>query len=169
VEFGLEVLAAMRTNGRDAISLITAASDPHNARSAGYADELRTRREQLSLQDAAIFVADEFPVEQADLASLYAVGDALLFPSRQEGFGLPVVEAALQRLAIFAADVPPLNALLAHGVHVFDSDGSPDEVATLIERTLDRTPTYRSRREVLSRYAWSAIWEKHLAPLLEGR
>jgi mannosylglucosylglycerate synthase len=169
VEFGLEVVAELRSSGRDAASLITAASDPHNPKSASYASELRLLRDDRGLQEHALFVADEFRVEQEDLVSLFALADALLFPSRQEGFGLPVLEAALHRLPIFAADVEPVNSLVTHGVHVFDPDGSPAEAARLIERTLDRTASFQSRREVLQRYAWSAVWEKHLAPLLEAR
>jgi glycosyltransferase involved in cell wall biosynthesis len=38
----------------------------------------------------------------AELASAYAAARLLLFPSRAEGFGLPVLEAAAQRLAVVA-------------------------------------------------------------------
>lgn len=166
VELGLAVVAELRRRGRDAVTLITAAADPHNPQSSAYAEEIHRRRDALGLRETALFVGDEFAVADADIASLYALADALFFPSRQEGFGLPVVEAAVQRLPVFCADVNPINSLLEHGVHVFAPDASPAEIAILIERTLDRSSAHRARREALRGYSWSAVWRDHLAPLL---
>ena len=166
VELSLRVLADLRERGRDAVTLITAAADPHQARSQDYHAFLLQTRERLGLQETAIFVGDYFTVADADVASLYQVADALFFPSRQEGFGLPIVEAAIHRLPIFCTDVQPMNSLLSHGLQVFDPEAEPGETARLVERTLDRSPTHRARREALRRYAWPVVWQEHLAPLL---
>jgi glycosyltransferase involved in cell wall biosynthesis len=167
VEFGIEIVHALRQRGRDAVTLITAAADPHNAQSAAYATALRQHRDALGLDDAVFFVSDAFAVSDADLAALYRVADGLLFPSRQEGFGLPVIEASLHRLPVFCADVEPMNTLVAPPVHTFDPEMAPEEVATLIERTLDRSTPHRARRHVLRNYTWDVIWRDHLAPLIE--
>ena len=168
VEFGLETVAELRRRGRDAVTLITGAADPHNDRSAEYAAALLQRRTELGLEDSALFVGDHFPVAPLDLTGLYQLADALFFPSRQEGFGLPVLEAALHRLPIFCADIEPMSCLLDHALHVFDPEGSPSEVATLIQRTLDRSAPHRARRETITRYAWTAVWRQYLEPLLAG-
>jgi glycosyltransferase involved in cell wall biosynthesis len=166
VEIGLEVIAELRRRGRDAVALITGAADPHNEKSAEYAAALLERRAQLGLENSALFVGEHFPVAPLDLTGLYQLADALFFPSRQEGFGLPVLEAALHRLPVFCADIEPMSCLLDHSLHVFDPEGSPSEVATLIQRTLDRSSPYRARREAIARYAWSAVWQQFLEPLL---
>jgi glycosyltransferase involved in cell wall biosynthesis len=168
VEFGMAVLAELRGHARNAVLLITAAADPHNAISTEYGKALRARRIDLGLEDSAVFVSDDFTPDKDDLSSLYSLADALLFPSTQEGFGLPVLEAALHRLPIFCADVEPMNLLLQHSIHAFDPYGSPCDVAKLIERILDQSAPHRARREVLRRYTWERVWEEHLAPLLEG-
>jgi glycosyltransferase involved in cell wall biosynthesis len=168
VDFGLEVIAELRRRGRDAVTLITGAADPYNEKSAEYATTLLQRRTQLGLEESALFVGEYFPVAPLDLTGLYQLADALFFPSRQEGFGLPVLEAALHRLPIFCADIEPMNCLLDHSLHVFDPEGSPAEVATLIQRTLDRNATCRARREAIARYAWTAVWRQYLEPLLTG-
>jgi glycosyltransferase involved in cell wall biosynthesis len=172
VDFGLAVLAELRRRGRDAVLLITGASDPHNAESCNYAAKVRGLRAEFGLEESALIVADELSppgASDGDIAALYALADALFFPSTQEGFGLPVLEAALCRLPIFCSDVEPLNALLNHSVHVFDPFGQAADVAHLVERTLEHAPSYRARREALREYAWEVIWERHLAPLLGGR
>lgn len=168
VEFGLDVVAELRRRGRDAVTLITGAADPHNARSAEYAQALLAHRDKLELGDAAFFLGDHFPIAPLDLAGLYTLADALFFPSRQEGFGLPVLEAALHRLPIFCADIEPMNVLLAHSLHVFDPAGSAAEVATLVERTLDRSAPQRARREAIRKYSWKSVWRDYLKPLLDG-
>jgi glycosyltransferase involved in cell wall biosynthesis len=64
-------------------------------RSQTYLDELKRLRDELALHDAVIFAADELDhnLDYATVAELYRVVDALLFPSAQEGFGLPILEA----------------------------------------------------------------------------
>ncbi|MEQ1860675.1 MAG: glycosyltransferase family 4 protein [Chthoniobacteraceae bacterium] len=169
VELGLEVVAELRRRGRDAVTLITAAADPHNAKSNAYAKQMRVRRDKLGLKTAALFVGDSLAVRGDMIASLYAISDALFYPSRHEGFGLPVIEAALHRLPIFCTDIEPIKSLLDRGVHAFAPDASPADVATLIERTLDRSAPHRARWEALRRYSWESIWREHIAPLLSGR
>lgn len=168
IELGLDVIAQLRQRGRDAVTLITAADDPHNASGADYGRELRERRSQLGLEKSVLFVRDNRFLDRERLAALYALSDALFFPSRSEGFGIPILEAALHRLPVFCTDIEPMNGLLDHGVHTFAPDATPAEIATLIERTLDRSPAHRARREALRRYSWEAVRRDHLAPLLLG-
>ena len=169
VEFGLEVLAELRRNGTDAVLLITAAGDPHNTASVDYGNWLRTRRNELSLDDSALFVSDEFQPAVADITSLFSIAVALFFPSTQEGFGLPVLEASLHRLPIFCADTEPTRTLLDHSIHLFDAHGSPSAAAALIQTTVQQSAPYRARRQAMRQYSWEVIWDKHLAPLLRVR
>ena len=168
VEFGLAVTAELRARGRRVAYLVTGAADPHNAASAQYAAELATRRSELGLEQDAIFIGESFTVTNTDLGALYALADALFFPSRQEGFGLPILEAALHRLPTFCTDTAPMNSLLESTLHTFAPDASPAAVATLIERTLDHAPSHRARKEVLRRYSWAVIDRDFLQPLLAG-
>ena len=169
VERGLEVAAELRARGRRVAYLVTAAPDAHNPAAAIYAAELARRRRELDLESVALFLHDIFPVTTADLVSLYALSDALFFPSRQEGFGLPVLEATLHRLPVFCADLPPMNNLVEHALQTFAPEATPAEIATGIERTLDLCIPHRSRHEVLARYGWTTISRDFLQPLLAGK
>jgi len=44
-----------------------------------------------------------------ELADLYGLADALVLPSENEGFGLPMLEAGLRRLPIVCTDIPALR------------------------------------------------------------
>ena len=94
------------------------------------------------------------------------LADALFFPSRQEGFGIPVLEAALQRLPIFCSDIEPLNSLLGGGVTTFPLDMPPEEIAALIASALADDRAFAARKETLRSYSWDAIYRNLLSPLL---
>ena len=49
------------------------------------------------------------PLEEADLWALYAGASVFALPSLHEGFGLPVLEAMSQRVAVVCSDIPALR------------------------------------------------------------
>jgi glycosyltransferase involved in cell wall biosynthesis len=170
VEFGLETIAALRAAGRDAALLVTGPPDIHRPASATYAEAMRTLRQRLGLEEHVFFLADLFLLEDSEVASLYRLADAALFPSRQEGFGLPVLEAALHRLPLFCPDVEPMRSLPGAGAGVYPETATPAEVAERIMRQLDASPPIQARREVLRAHAWPALYRNLIAPLLaEGQ
>ena len=168
VELGLRVTAALKAAGRSCAYIVTGAPDAQNPASRGYAEELQILRLQLGLEDDALFLHEDMPIEGADLASLYMLADALFFPSRQEGFGLPVLEAALHRLPVFCAAIAPLNALLGHGVTLFPLDAEPAQIALMIAARLGTNDAWQARNEVRRMYSWPAVYRNYLAPLLTG-
>jgi glycosyltransferase involved in cell wall biosynthesis len=166
VELGIAVTASLRAAGKDAVLIVTGAPDPHNAASAAYADSLLALRRDSALEDVVLFAGEHFPTGPDTVAILYRLADALFFPSKQEGFGIPILESAIHRLPIFASDIPPLNALLETPNSSFSLTDSPEQVARLIIETLSDSPQYRFRKEALQRYSWQTIWQSHLSPLL---
>ncbi|MFN8462445.1 MAG: glycosyltransferase [Anaerolineales bacterium] len=66
------------------------------------------------------------------IADFYRVADALFFPSREEGFGIPLIEAAFSHLPAFCADIPPLKKLGGEDAVFFSPDEKPETVAKLI-------------------------------------
>jgi hypothetical protein len=61
-----------------------------------------------------------------------------------------------------------MNSLVEHALHPFAPEATPGEIATRIERALDRSIPYRTRREVLERYGWATISRDFLRPLIAG-
>ena len=145
--------------------LITAASDPHREDSRTYLDELRKK---FGPGDGHLFVGEHLAIGDAELAGLYLLADALLFPSRREGFGLPLIEAAMHRLPVFCSGIDPLRELLRENVTHFPPDARAAQIAMLIVATLEASPAYRERKRMLREYGWPAIFRRHLAPLLAG-
>ncbi|MEO6789272.1 MAG: glycosyltransferase family 4 protein [Chthoniobacteraceae bacterium] len=166
VELSVSVAREFAKGGTPATVLVTAADDPHNAASHALGERLRR---ECATECGVIFAGDHFAVGDAELAGLYRLADALLFPSRSEGFGLPLLEAALHRLPVFCSDIEPLRDLLREGVVYFSPDSEPARVAALITETLAASPAFRERRRILRECSWDAIYRRHLSDLLAGK
>jgi glycosyltransferase involved in cell wall biosynthesis len=166
VEFTLEVIAAIKSLGHTCGALVTAPPDVHHAASADYEQELRIHRDRLGLEEDVFFLSEHEALTSAHLGSLFQFADALFFPSRQEGFGIPLLEAALHRLPIFCADIEPLNGLLSSSVTTFSPNAQAAAVAALIVEKLGADAAFHARKETLRRYTWAGIYESAIAPLL---
>ena len=103
------------------------------------------------------------------IADFYRLADALLLPSREEGFGIPVIEAAFSKMPVFCADIAPLRALGQADVTYFSPDVDPDRVARLIAQRLQRDAAYHLAARVRRNFSWESIYRDHIAPLLEER
>jgi glycosyltransferase involved in cell wall biosynthesis len=124
--------------------------------------------QELGVEGHVVFLARELgrTLSAATVNELYSVADALLFPSAQEGFGLPILEAGLARLPAVVSDIPIFGEVGGEGVWRFDPHGSADTIASVIVEALQTRPSQLYRR-VLSRYRWSAIVDRAIIPLLE--
>lgn len=163
VELSIGVGSEFRRRGTPATVLITAADDPHTATAGEFARQLRRSGEA---ECGHLFVSDHIHVGDEELAALYRLADGLLFPSRSEGFGLPLLEAALHRLPVFCSDIEPLRSLLRENVTLFPPGSEPGHVASLIEGALAASPAFHERKRLLHELSWEAVWRRHLAPLI---
>ncbi|CAN5789506.1 hypothetical protein BH11VER1_BH11VER1_23500 [soil metagenome] len=166
IELGIEITAALRARGVDALYVVTGAIDPHRKESAAYADLIHDLVEKQALQERVLFVSSEGKVEDADVQSLYMLADALLFPSKKEGFGLPLIEATLHQLPVFCSDIPIHREVMGRAAHYLDLEASPSVLADFIVERLSRKPSRKTAQKLLERYSWERIYQDYLEPLL---
>src|SRR5690606_38410609 len=140
----------------------------HNPANAGYMRELQQLRARLGLEGAAHLIAEWQPdgLSDAEVAAFFRVADALFMPSREEGFGIPVLEAGLAYLPMFCSDIPALRALAGDAGIFFSPDADPLELAAAVRDRLQSDPVYCHRARVRQNYTWEAVYEKQIAPLL---
>lgn len=167
IEFGIQVTAALCDAGIEPRYLVTAAEDPHRSgRDDPYAAKLRAMVAERQLESRVLFLSDTAPVADEDLPGLYAVADALFLPSREEGFGLPLMEAAVARLPVFCSNLEPLAAILSQGGSFFKLSDNPLGVAQSLLNWSSSWPEFQVRKRVVRRYSWPQIFQQHLRPLL---
>lgn len=89
---------------------------------------------------AAAGVADRvtnlFKVSHPQLRAIYSGARALLFPSLQEGFGWPVIEAQACGCPVFTSDLAPMNEIGGEGAVYVD----PNDPAAIARALLAATP-----------------------------
>jgi glycosyltransferase involved in cell wall biosynthesis len=100
------------------------------------------------------------------VADFYRIADALLFPSREEGFGIPLIEAAFSHLPVFCADIQPLRELGRWDVTYFSPEEDPVNVAAPIARYFQTSPTARLALRARASFRWEVIYRQQIAPLL---
>ena len=100
IEQALEIVAHIRRSGRQAVLIVTGPPDPHDPAQEAHLADLLARRRDLGLEGGAWFLSADLggPVSDRVMTDLYRMADALLLTSRDEGFGLPLLEAAIHRL-----------------------------------------------------------------------
>jgi len=171
VELALRVVAALRAAGRPRAGLVvTGPVDPHEPAAAAYFAALLRLRRELDLKSAAIFLAElEEPALGVSLVhDLYRLADLLLLPSHDEGFGIPILEAAAHRMPIVCSDLPVLRDLAGDAAVYVAPDADPAVVAALALARLDDDPLVAFARRVRAEFSWEAVYRHGIAPLLEA-
>jgi mannosylglucosylglycerate synthase len=174
IEQAVRIVASMVNIGASPIVLVTGPPGPHNARSIDYVDEIVALSDSLGVSDRVVLLhrlwrsaVRRWSASDGMMRELYRVADALLFPSAQEGFGLPILEAGLARLPAFCANIEPFRDIAGDNLHYFGLDESPDELARRILGTLNENGAARLHRTALGQYDWRMIFQKQLRPLVE--
>lgn len=170
IELALRMMSVLQKNYPRGLLVITGPLGPHNPANVKYFEKLIALRSELGLENAVFFLAeysDEYLPDEV-VADFYHMADALFMPSREEGFGIPILEAGLEGLPIFCADIPPLRELGGGWVSYFSPDGDPDDVATLIAARMESDPVFSLRVQVRREYTWRQIYKESIAPLLKA-
>ena len=170
IELALEVLACVRETHPDARLVVTGPLGPHNPANVKYFEKLQSLRETLSLVGSAFFLAELAQGYLPDevISDFYKLADALILPSREEGFGIPVLEAGLAGLPAFCADIPPLRDLGTDFIEYFPLNVDPRTLSSQILEQLSSSPIYRFRVHVRSQYSWQGVYRKQIGVLLKN-
>ena len=75
-------------------------------------------------------------VSEEELQSIFCAATAMVFPSKFEGFGLPILEAFHMRLPVICSNASVLPEVAREGA-LFFTPGSPGELADLMVRILE--------------------------------
>ena len=103
------------------------------------------------IQGLISWVNELFYVDERQLHSLYMVADAMLFPSRQEGFGLPLLEAAAHRLPVFCSNIEPLKSIALSGTLLFDLRDAPRNIAERIRSAFAQRRDFHEEKTTIAR------------------
>jgi glycosyltransferase involved in cell wall biosynthesis len=121
-----------------------------NHSNAAYAEQAHALSERVRLLG---FVSEEA------LHSLYAAATVVWFPSRYEGFGLPVVEAMACGAPVVASDassIPEVAGKAALLVHPDDAGAHVEAIKSLLDSVGQREAMFEAGRQRAREFTWAA-------------
>jgi glycosyltransferase involved in cell wall biosynthesis len=174
IQFGIRVIAELGKQQPRAKLVITGPPGPHNPKNIAYLRELQSLAKDLNVAQNVLFLYQygegDQPLRIPDecIADLYRLSDILFFPSYREGFGIPVLEAGLSRLPVFAADIPTVEESAGQWATRFDPSGNPAAVAKMIGKQLSKNQAYQLHHRVIKQFSWQNIIQDRLIPLIKA-
>jgi glycosyltransferase involved in cell wall biosynthesis len=111
----LEAYSQLKRNGVNPWKMILRGNP------AGGEEQVYRTIKELELADDIIWLPR---LTQGDMANLYSAASGLVFPSKYEGGGIPVLEALGCGCPIIAADLPSLREFGGDAVSYFNPDSS---------------------------------------------
>jgi glycosyltransferase involved in cell wall biosynthesis len=168
IELALRVLAKLRIEFPKVMLLVTGPLGAHSPTNAAYKQRLLHQRSELDLRGAVHFLAEisAESIPDSVIADFYRLADALIFPSREEGFGIPIIEAAFSSMPVFCTDIPVLRELGGEDVSYFDPGAEPETIASQITNRLKSEATWRWARRAKHNYGWDSIYRLQIDPLI---
>ncbi|HEX9371775.1 MAG TPA: glycosyltransferase, partial [Roseiflexaceae bacterium] len=174
IELAIQIVGALRQLGLRPRLVVTGPPGPHNPANVAYLAQLQALREATGAHDSIVFLYEQFVDEQGQpravtdtmLADLYRLADGLLFPSAYEGFGIPIIEAALAGIPIFCSDIAPFRETAGVAALRFGLQDRPAAIAARMATALRDDPRVVLRRRVRLDYTWEAIYRHAVVPLL---
>lgn len=169
IELALQTLKELQKQFPQAALVVTGPLGPHNGNNVHYFEKLKILRAELNLEGSFHFLAelvDSFLPDEV-IADFYRIADALFFPSREEGFGIPLIEAAFSHLPAFCADIPPLRELGLEDTTFFSPDEDPTKIAATIAEYFRSSLPARLSIRARASFRWEAIYRQHIASILK--
>jgi glycosyltransferase involved in cell wall biosynthesis len=102
-------------------------------------------------------------VEDGELARLYRGASVVAYPSRFEGFGIPVVEAMASGVPVVASSHPSLDEAAGDAALRADPDDPQAWAAALEQGSRDRDELIRKGHEHARTFSWRSSGETLLA------
>jgi len=173
LELSLEIIHGIKSLGCNVLFILTGAYDHHEGRAVEYYKMLKKKVKELDLSGHVAILAEyvfadgtRIVPHRTLIRDLYLIADLLLMTSKDEGFGLPLLEAGMIKLPIACSRIKPFLEI-GSNVCFFRIEDPPMFIAGRIMEYLSRTTTHGMFRKVMRQYVWDTICKKEITPFLK--
>ncbi len=172
LELAIHIIRGIKNLGYNILFIMTGAYDPHEEKAVSYYRRLKYWIKELGVQDNVAILAEyrfsdgkKLVPGRNFIRDLYLMADLLLMTSKDEGFGLPLLEAGLIKLPIACTEIPSFLEV-GEDVCFFRLDDHPLTIAGRIVEYLARSNTHTMFRIVMLKYVLDVICRREIMPFL---
>lgn len=168
IELALRTVAALANSFPKVTLVVTGPPGAHNPDNDNYFSQLKKIRHELHLENRVIFLAEHAkePLPMSVISDFFRLADLLFLPSFEEGFGIPLLEAALQHIPVFCSDIEVLREVGEGVVAYFNVNSTPEQIAEQIEAKLRSDDCFKYASFVRQNRSWNQIYKNIIKPLL---
>ncbi|MCH8067095.1 MAG: glycosyltransferase family 4 protein [Nanoarchaeota archaeon] len=166
----IKITLMLNKLGKKSKLIVTGPPNPHILSDREYYAELK----KLA-KDKVIFLHEyklggkRGHIDQGIIRDLYILCDLLLFPSSEEGFGIPLLEAGIFNLLIICSNIEPFKELCGKDVFYIDiMKKDYKKIAKDIIKYFDSHLTVNMFKKVVRNYRWESIFETEIEPLINS-
>ena len=170
IEYALSVVAELKKSFPRIRYLITGKPSLHRD-TKEYYDKIMSLIKELGIEDQVVFTSDTHPdsLKASQLHDLYTLADAILYFSRSENFGLPILEAVLSKTPIYVSSLKVFHEIGGEYLYYTDTSAiKPVKLAQLIVRKLKNDNLVQLKHIIWKKYHLKNILQTQLIPLIEG-
>lgn len=170
IELSLEILGHLKQILPNIALIVTGPEGAHNPKNTEYKAKLIELRRQLGLEKTVYFAAEysSQPLSEWVVGDFYRIADAILLTSTEEGFGLPLIEAAYSKTPVFCSHLDVFHEIGEEDISYFRLDASPIDIAYMIASKLGRNAPTRFGIRARQDYYWNAVYRTRIGPMLEA-
>lgn len=182
IELGLKIVHELKKLvGERRVKLVITGPPDSQVRAYGqrYVDYLNEMIKKLGLEDDVLLIHDKISFRRLredkkivkwGIADAYALADLVLITSKEEGFGLPVLEAGVARKPLFVSRIKPFEELLKEGIeaYMFGLNEKPPNIALKIFRYFLSDIIQYNFNNVIKIHRWSVIVREKVLPFLKA-
>jgi glycosyltransferase involved in cell wall biosynthesis len=168
VLYCLDIVAALKKSYPNLMYVVTGKPSIHRSIDNHY-EELIAKITEHQLEDHVLFLKEKLTgsVSHSLIKALYSLADAVLYFSKQENFGLPILESLLFKTPIFTSHLAVFKEIGEDYLTYIDyTTTSPATVAQLIHERIERDTVGILHAKIRKDYNLERITETLVVPLL---
>lgn len=169
IEYSLDILSYLIKDYPLLKFIITGDVSNHKD-DLGYLDLLLQRVKKYSLQKNVLFLRNLVTrsLNEAEMHDLYSLADMVLYFSKSENFGIPLIEAFLSKTLIFTSDLKVFHEIAPLLPNYVDVNFvSPEKTAEQIKHCLINNAQFQNGYQARTKYNLKTIIKEQLIPLLK--
>lgn len=172
LERTIYILAELKQYAPNLLAIIAGSPVQGNNVSENYYTKLNSLIKKLSAENNIKFLfefggkAGFSEQENREIVhDLYFISDFTMLLSKDEGFGLPLLEGGLARQPLVLSDLDVFHEIAGDKALFIPEFEPPEIAAKTIKKAFLDSPTKIQNlfSEVLQNYSWDAIWENYLS------